>query len=184
MKKKYYETASFNKEQKEWYKKLKEDGFEDIEYLGANGEIYGNRLKRQGACSTDINLVSTEYTIYQTPLSTENTRTKGLNAVLCDPMNAEFYRLCGRFLHLYKFKNPFEYRIFELFSDGKTYRQIVKNLKNEWPTKNIAISSIFKIVKKLLKHMTRNASFYSLTDEELEAKCHENQEVSSKNMIT
>lgn len=84
--------------QKQWYKKLKDTGFEDIEQ---DEEKLKNRTALQ-------NLSKYE------PITAA--------------AKEEYYRLAGQFLYEYEFSNDRERVIWELHSDGNSIEKIVLNM--------------------------------------------------------
>lgn len=85
----------------EWYKKLKDGGFDDIERPDG-------RLK---AWSTS------DCFVYHSGLTFEAKQT--------------YYQMAGKFLHHNKFLNEFEKHIWSMHSEGMSIRTIVKALKKE-----------------------------------------------------
>jgi hypothetical protein len=91
-------SKEFKDLQKDWYKKLKDSGFQDIE-------------RGAGQLKTD-------------PL--QNIKTfYDLNSF---ESKQEYFRMAGAFLYSYKFKNEAEKLIWRLHSEGVSFRTIVKIL--------------------------------------------------------
>lgn len=97
-------SKDFRKLQAHWYARLKEDGFEDLEYFHPDGEAADTLLDKHKIVRAD-----------RAPEVMEHT--------------AEFYRLCGLFLHDYAFESELDRNIWELFTEGTTYRAIASRLK-------------------------------------------------------
>lgn len=93
--------ALYNK----WYSKLKKSGFEDIEWYDKK------RAKGQNS----------DFLIDQS----SKIRASYRQSI------AEHYRLCRNFLTHYKFRDRKEKLIFKLYTDGTTYRSILKILKEK-----------------------------------------------------
>lgn len=95
---KFYQDPSFKQLQKQWYKKLTETGFKDIE-IDEYGPLSDNCMK-----------------IYH---DIHRGKKK-------DP--TEYFLLAGRFLHenTWNQKKPHHYKVWELHSEGKLRREIAK----------------------------------------------------------
>lgn len=85
--------------QKEWYKKLQDEGFVDIE-----------RFDKRGNPS---DILKFNFNIKGRDLEAEE----------------EYYSICRAYLHTFKFKNKKEYEIWRLHSEGFSYNKICKTLK-------------------------------------------------------
>lgn len=120
------QTPEFESLQKEWYGKLKESGFEDIEWKEG--------LLRGGSLDTRFGI-------------------KGLQFNLTNAEIIEYYDLAERFLSEYEFKNQYESTIWDHYSQGRSIREISDILiKN--PTKKVRgqaknKSRVGEIVKRL-----------------------------------
>lgn len=95
-------SPEFKKLKKEWDQKLKESGFEDIEFdenhLRKHDDyMFRNRLAKYGP------------TFFEA--------------------KQQYYRLAGQFLENHKFEDSDEKLIWQLHSDGVSGRDIVKELK-------------------------------------------------------
>jgi hypothetical protein len=96
------------KAQKKWYLKLKKTGFVDIEQN-----------------EDTIKLSSTQF-FYGTKNGVRyNEKMASYEGKL------EYYRLAEHFLNDHEFKNEIEKKIWELHSEGKSYREISKTLRTE-----------------------------------------------------
>jgi hypothetical protein len=94
------------KQQKIWYKKLKEDGFKDIEVFNSEMEPYPLTKGDVHAFACGVeNKVNTEET-------------------------EEFFRLAGHFLHEYSFETQEDKDMWEHFCNGLSYRKILKLYPN------------------------------------------------------
>lgn len=96
------DPRALKKIQREWYMRLRDEGFEDVEYIGADGtselrSFSGNSFR--------------SFTI----LEVESRR--------------DFFLLCSSYCERAKFKNRTERKIMELFCDGKSKEEIRKELK-------------------------------------------------------
>jgi hypothetical protein len=93
-------SKEFLKLQEKWYKKLKSDGFEDIEQDEEHLTVWHTHLFNQNY--DDVKFQAKE----------------------------DYYRAAGHFLHDYPFKNKKERLIWQLHSEGISIRHIVKKLKS------------------------------------------------------
>ena len=90
--------------QKVWYKKLKDEGFVDLEILAPDGEMFDTlRFSRQYDYREDY----TKYIDIQ-----------------------EYYRAARQFYHDFKFPNDLIKQIWFYYSEGIPYRQIIKLIPN------------------------------------------------------
>lgn len=90
--------SDFDKLRYEWYTKIKEDGFNDIEpFLNYNNNIYDSRI------------------------SSKHRRTKLTEAM-------DYSRMASFFLHDYRFESDFDYLVWQMHTLGSSYRAIAKNL--------------------------------------------------------
>ena len=102
---KFYKTKTFQNLNDKWYKKLKKDGFKDIE-SGVPSEIGELRLL-------------------------DWSRSKFTKSVEWNQSKQEYYRLAGQFLYHHIFQTEEERKIWELHQDGVSVRNIVKTLKKQ-----------------------------------------------------
>jgi hypothetical protein len=115
--------ANFNKTQKEWYKKLKESGFHDIEYKdGSVEQAVPNYLRRRKDVAFQIESVQA------------------------------YYRLAEHFLNEHKFKDNIEKAIWEYHANGLSIRETCAALKTA-RVKKCSRSKIGSIVQHLVKTM-------------------------------
>lgn len=85
---------------REWYTRLRESGFQDIEYLDrANGSEFS---RTRGSLARDY--------------ARDSKRHK--------ESTAEYYRIAGWFLHDYSFRKARDRDIWALYADGQTIREI------------------------------------------------------------
>lgn len=108
----------------EWYKKLKDTGFSDIEQNDDNPGKVGGNLKHWDS----------------TVFSKGNHSAPG---VFAD--RQRYFELAGHFLHEHKFTESSEKRVWELHSQGLSIREIARAIKK----KSLAKDSVFRIIKKL-----------------------------------
>lgn len=105
-----------------WYKKLKDDGFEDIEQNEENLKDYSSHFF--------------ELRGEQHPVRRE--------------AKEEYYRLVGKFLYDHEFPNKFQKNVWRLHSDGETVRNIAvimtKRGKKTYASKVERIISSLKII--------------------------------------
>lgn len=96
----------YNKLKKEWYKRLENSGFQDIEQDEDNLKSWsvskGVRNRNNGASAQQV---------------LENREAR-----------ETYYRLAGQFLHDYRFTSRTDRLIWEKHSDGESIRDIVKIL--------------------------------------------------------
>lgn len=118
-------NKEFNTLQKEWYSKLKDSGFEDIEQ---------NEL--------DLKLWSSHFFKVRH------------NATLFSAKE-EYYRMAGHFLYDYTFSNEHEKQIWALHSTGVSIRGIVDQLKaKKIKTDTKKVNNIIKAFSKLMIRMS------------------------------
>lgn len=95
-------AADFKEIEREWYERLKKEGFEDIEYSGSP--------------SKPLKQYASYYFIARTdPLSFESKQN--------------YYQRASQFLHDYLFHSDQEKKIWELHCEGKTLRQIAQSIE-------------------------------------------------------
>lgn len=104
--------------QREWYQKLKDDGFKDIEYFDANMNPQDMMYRE----ATKFAVASID-----TFTSTE-----------------QYYIEARQFLHSYSFSTDIDKQIWELHSDGVSYRKIAIQLQTYYP-------KVFKTINKYKK---------------------------------
>lgn len=106
----------FKRLQKEWYDKLKASGFKDIE----NG--------RESNC------------VWQDAHVINNGKYNRFYS------NVDYYRQAGIFLHHFQFESPTDRAVWDLHTNGCTFRDIAKRL-------NCKVHVVLKIVHKLRDKM-------------------------------
>lgn len=120
---------------RQWYARLAREGFEDIETLTRNGEIYSclNRKRmhgrpvdnyERGGERNDLGVIRSSHGLFQ--------------------LKAEYYRFAGQFLWDHEFKNRLERKIWALHAEGATYREIVERL-------GISTRKAFSTIKNLVQ---------------------------------
>ena len=101
-----FKTRAFYAIQKNWYKKLSQDGFSDIEQLMDDGSI---------------------------GLYTKN--AVGVSGQKYDRVKLEeeqgYYLMAGKFLHDFTFESELERQIFECFSNGESIRGTMNKLSEQ-----------------------------------------------------
>jgi hypothetical protein len=121
--------ANFKQIQDEWYKKLKDEGFVDIEnsITLADGKKGYENSGRSGP-------------------NLKNKTSEQFQATLL------YYQNCRSFLTNHDFTCEIDKFIWSLYAEGEPYRKISEELKNQ---KNIKLNkdSVRKIVKELEKTM-------------------------------
>lgn len=120
----------------EWYKKLKDDGFEDIESSPDNPDNF-----KQWAAH--------RFT------SAQNNGLSRADVLFRGQIKENYYRLAGHLLYEYPFENETDRLIWELHADGHTYVSIIKMLKEQH---SIVVyrDSIRKVIKKLREAMSKH----------------------------
>jgi hypothetical protein len=122
---------NFKALQKAWYKKLRDEGFDDIEQDEENLKVwhshfFANRLKNR---HTQSSWASKE----------------------------EYFRVAGQFLHDHEFLDPLDKAVWELHANGLPVTKIVDELRSRRPKiktkKKITPLLIRNIVKMLVKEM-------------------------------
>lgn len=119
---------------KEWDKKLKKSGFEDIEQPNGQLKTWSSQF-------------------YRPTKTHRGTVDEDKVAVL--ELKSEYYRLAEHFLNQYKFESKYEKAAWKLHSEGKSYRTIVNSLKFKFPNNEFAINkdSVNSLIKGLAKQM-------------------------------
>lgn len=125
-------AKSLEEVQKEWYAKLKKEGFEDIE---------------------DANNNLVQYT------SSMFLRGRRNNMSFVEIMNSieskqDYYRLASEFLHKHNFKRYVDWFIWSQHCEGVSYRDISKKLAKEGI--KLTRNPIGDIVKKLREEMKKS----------------------------
>jgi uncharacterized protein YdaT len=109
----HHRDRTFKKLQAEWYKKLKDEGFKDIEDTNSENEF----LK---------DWHSSYFQTRHTPLDFE--------------ANAEYYRRATALLNGYEFASELERSVWALHSDGVSLRKIAAKLEIKvWLAHNIVV---------------------------------------------
>lgn len=117
---KWYENKDFLKLQTKWYKKLKCEGFDDIEYhdskvlIGKDNLTSNKFIKKDGP--------QTKCSIFTDP---DDFYTRNV----FDSNQFEYYRRCRLHLINHKWKNDFDKIIFTWHTNGISYRKMVKLYK-------------------------------------------------------
>lgn len=111
--------TAFDDLRDEWYKKLKEDGFTDVESVDE---------KLIGRWSTS------NFTRVRTRVNMEQT--------------LEYYNIAGHFLFDYKFEDEFDKQVWQYHTEGMTVREISEILTQTTPI-GAKKSNIGKIIKRL-----------------------------------
>jgi hypothetical protein len=132
-------AANFKKLQDEWYKKLKDEGFVDIEnsVTLADGKKGYENTGRSGP-------------------NLKNKTSEQFNATLL------YYQNCRSFLTHYDFNCELDKNIWSLYTEGLSYRKINEQLKNN----NIKFNKDYvrKTVKRLEKIMNTDILLERLSD--------------------
>ena len=137
--------SKFNKLQAKWYKTLKESGFKDIE------------------CSK----VSHNYINSQIQNSPFLKQHSGITRQRYSRETEDHFRRCRIHLAHHKFKNKRLKQLFEWYTDGQSYRKIVKlHNKKFKPTRSIY--SIHTLIKKLKDEMVKCGHWK--TEEEMDER--------------
>lgn len=122
-------TKELKKQQKVWYKKLKESGFEDIEYFDKDMEP--KHLLRGGSKFS--------------PLTNEQENSMNYSSVgILNEYEAtvSYYDKARSLLHTIPFKNEQERLIWEMYSEGEAVRKIGKVVGFSHP-------KVLKIIKQI-----------------------------------
>jgi hypothetical protein len=118
-------SKEFKQLQQNWYKKLKDDGFEDIE--------------------------SDEDSLKQWA-SSELVRTYD---PIIFSAKEDYYRLAGQFYHDHKFLSEMEKLIWSFHKDGIPFDRVHALIKKEYKKVKISRTTVFNIVARLAKEMLR-----------------------------
>lgn len=117
-------AKSFKSLQTEWYKKLKDSGFNDIEQDEDNLTQWSSSKIYRG----------------------QNNGASFEDAMLKREMTTEYYRLAGQFLHEHVFKNDKEKLIWRLHSEGLSLRDISATLKSNKDAVHAIVKPLAKIM--------------------------------------
>ena len=120
--KKFYETLEFKKLKQEWDAKLVDSEFEDIE-APESSDIYEPRLK-----------------------SWDHLKFRSIDPVVFKAKQDHYQRCCD-LLNTYPWDNAVHKRIWELYSEGATIREIEKRIKMKKFGRD-TIHNIIKFYKK------------------------------------
>lgn len=124
--KKFYETAEFKKLNKEWAKKLAESGFNDLE---KNEDEYVVRPEE----------ITTKF----------NDDSFGSYVEFVENSGLDYYQFCHQILRDFKFRNEMDRFVFEQYTEGRTEREIQRDLTGT-NFRNVSNIAIHKIIKKIL----------------------------------
>jgi hypothetical protein len=127
-----FSSKEFKALQKEWDKKLADSGFQDAEHPGGDDKW----LKVSSA-----NIIS-------------HKRAKGDTAedrAAYLLHKQEYYRIAGHFLYDYNFTSEIDKLVWELHSDGKTERAIVKVLRDN--KLKVGKFLVWQVLKRLKAEM-------------------------------
>jgi hypothetical protein len=120
-----YKTPQFKKLQEKWYKKLKDEGFNDIE----KGE------------DTLMVCNSTAFRKSRYPIESYNAKVR-------------YFALAGQFLNDNKFETRKDKIVWELHTNGKSTREIETELKRRKilnPSRDMTNKIIRRLAKEMLK---------------------------------
>jgi hypothetical protein len=123
-------SQELEKAQKIWYKKLKDSGFEDVEKDEENLIKYSSRFFNCRVGGSPFNKESSQ-SFYEA--------------------KEEYYRIAGHFLHDNKFKDEFEKKVWDLHSQGISFRDIAIKVRTKQNKANK--DNIQTLVKELSKEM-------------------------------
>ena len=125
---KIYSSKEFIQLQKIWYNKLKNSGFQDIERMHPQlGSLTSHKVSMY---------VTQDYIA---------------KCFLKDPSVEEYFRLARHYLAHGSFSSSLDKRIFELFSNGHTGRDIIKIIRQEGF--EIKHNAVFNVITRLKKKM-------------------------------
>lgn len=105
-----FSTKKFKALRDEWYKKLEQEGFDDIE---------SNYKSEKGSREHQLLHVWESLYFKQSAVAQRFYATE------------TYYTLCRQFSHEYPFQNSLDQKVWELHSEGSSLREIAKNLKAE-----------------------------------------------------
>lgn len=136
MNKKYYDTKDFKKLQAEWYGKLRERGFDDVEVYPI--ERYSDKMQKK-------------YT--QNLVSPYLKRGDAAFYAQKSPETALFYQILTNYQTHTRQKTRIHGDMLRLFIAGKTYRQITKAIQSKYTPEQAGkiLSRIFKRSRKTHK---------------------------------
>jgi len=125
-----FKTKEFKDLQKDWERRLKQAGFDDIERKDRVGRA-AERLRTDVMENISHTLSVGQFEIKQ-----------------------EYYRLAGQFLHEHKFKTSFERTVWEMHSNGISVVDIVKALQKTGRTayKDKVHGAIKRLAAEMKKH--------------------------------
>lgn len=123
MTKKFWQNKQFKELQKEWYDKAKNKGFSDIE------------TTKPGM----------QNTLFLKDHSKRMARRYSSDV-------EEHFRRCRIHLHEHKFKSEFDRQLFKWYTEGESYRSIIRLIKEKYDRKR-SIFYVFTHVKRLRKDM-------------------------------
>ncbi len=127
---------SFAKTQKIWYDKLKKEGFNDLEWINhATGAGQNGPYLKESS-----------------PPINEQKMEEHIN----------HFAKCSRYLHYGKFKTPLHKKVWAMYCEGISYRNMMKKLKKEG--KNKYIPSIFWISMHI-NQMINECAFYTFKED-------------------
>jgi hypothetical protein len=148
MSRKYYKSREFRELQKEWYDKLADDGFEDIEWIDhKTGKGQNSRFLKNSShhCQLSNKILSAE--------------------TLSSSKRFKYYRIASHFLHNYNKFNDLDdcaaskrYQLsktlWEMHTDGATYRKISRSLRElTGESKLYSVYWVYYRIRKLQKIM-------------------------------
>lgn len=122
--KKFYETTEFKRLKKEWDRKLAASGFDDIEKNDTEN-IVTNEIIKTG----------------------ENMYMHYVDFV--ENAGLDYYQFCHQILREFNFKRELDRVVFELYTEGRTVREISSDLESKG-LKPLKKSSIDELIKKIL----------------------------------
>ena len=140
MKPLHYKGTEFRKLQNQWYTRLKQSGFDDIECDKA-GLQDSRYLKRHASTIKRVYCEATE----------------------------EHYRRCRIHLEHHRFRIKTDKILFGWYADGESYRKIVDLFNRKYKKKKRSIFYIFERIKRLKADMVE-ARYWEQTDEHSEAE--------------
>lgn len=119
-------SPQFKKLQKQWYEKLAKEGFEDIEQTDGNLKVWTSHIHRSLQSLANPTLREAKET---------------------------YYRLASQFLHEFVFPDQKTKKIWQMHSDGISYRHIAKELAKSGH--HADKDSIWRIVRNLRNEMKK-----------------------------
>lgn len=128
-------SKEFKTLQRKWNKKLKQSGFEDIEYQDPDTKEYALKW------SPTKNFTKAFY------------REKE-NAGIYEAKET-YFRLAGFMLHDYEFEDKIDKLIWEWHAEGKTMREISAQLKKKYKRKGLSVTHVKECIHKIRKIMLK-----------------------------